>query len=85
MKVRLLLISCFIFIISLNAFAQQASLIDVQVDASSGKYTLTSQALHWSFSGTVGQPLAELHTTKGKDEAGNYKSIRFTWNNGLYA
>lgn len=85
MKVRLLLISCFIFTISLNAFAQQASLIDVQVDASSGKYTLTSQALHWSFSGTVGQPLAELHTTKGKDEAGNYKSIRFTWNNGLYA
>lgn|GEM_PF-204744 len=64
------------------AFAQQTGVIDVQVEAATGKYTILSSSTGWSFAGTVGSPLSDVTTTSGNDEAGSYNKTSFKWDGG---
>jgi hypothetical protein len=74
-------------LISLPVRSQPKSGINVKVDKHSGKYTITSSVLHWTFSGTLGEPLKNSHIAHGHDEVGDYQAINFTWksNNNEYA
>ncbi|WP_162923601.1 hypothetical protein [Arachidicoccus soli] len=81
MKLNSFFLTCMLFTcISLSA--QQFSNIEVGVNSTSGQYKITSNALHWTFSGTVGEGLSDISQGNGSDEVGSFKSISFSWNKG---
>ncbi|MHB1921136.1 MAG: hypothetical protein ACYCOO_02760 [Chitinophagaceae bacterium] len=53
--------------------------IQVQVKKGSGRYTISSSQLNWTFGGTIGHPLRDLHTSSGHDAIGPYHAIQFSW------
>lgn len=74
-----LLLILTVFVVS----AQKENTIQVKVNPQNGDYTITSSFLHYSIGGSIHQPLNDVQTINGKDAAGEYKSIRFTWKNNL--
>jgi hypothetical protein len=56
--------------------------IRVKVDPVSGGYAITSAVLHWTFEGSIGQPVRDLHTLAGKDSVGTFKAVSFSWKSG---
>lgn len=79
-KTSLLFLS---LLLAFECFAQ-TNMVYTSVDAAAGTYTVGSKVLDWQFFGSVGQPLERVSQSAGRDEAGNYKSIRFAWANGEY-
>ncbi len=67
--------------INFSSSAQQKASIAVKVDAKSGNYSITSQALGWTFVGSIGQPMDGLTSTNGTDAIGTYRSFTFKWKN----
>ena len=66
---------------SFSGFSSAKNFISVEVDQQTGNYSITSNTLHWKFSGTIGQKLSQLKFSKGHDAIGNFQSIYFTWKN----
>jgi hypothetical protein len=83
LKLALPLLAGCLAAVSFAASAQSNSDITVTVNAASGDYTVESKALHWTFGGSIGQPLQNVHHKQGKDAAGTYQSVSFTWKNGM--
>ncbi len=54
--------------------------IAVSVDEATGTYTVTETNPAWTFVGTVGGPMTEVHVTQGQDKLGGYQEITFHWN-----
>jgi len=74
------LLSAFL-LISFSAFSLPKNSISVNVDQRTGNYSVTSNTLQWKFSGTIGQKLSQLKTSKGHDAIGNFQSVFFSWKN----
>lgn len=84
MKITLPLLSLICFTgINFSTFAQAKNNIDVKIIPQSGTYTITSSVMHWTFSGTVGQPLNDVRSVNGKDAIGTYKEASFKWKNNI--
>ena len=49
------------------------------VDEANGTYTVTAKNPAWTFSGTVGAPVTDMHVTSGKDKIGRYREMAFHW------
>src|SRR6185437_2654162 len=84
MKVTfLLLLSIFLSAITFSAAAHINGDVVVKVDAQSGNYIITCVALHWTFAGSVGQPLANVQKADGIDNVGEYESLTFSWKSNV--
>ncbi|MBI1343348.1 MAG: hypothetical protein GC171_10490 [Terrimonas sp.] len=59
--------------------AQSKEMISVSVHPENGSYQVSFTALQKTFTGSLGQPLHDLHTRMGKDAIGAYSSVTFTW------
>ena len=66
---------------SFSGFSSPKNFISVDVDQQTGNYSITSNTLHWKFSGTIGQKLSQLKSSKGHDAIGNFQSVFFSWKN----
>lgn len=66
-------------VMQLSLSAQPKSDINVQVDAKTGNYSVSSARLHWTMSGSIGKALSNIKSTTGKDAIGAYKVISFGW------
>ncbi len=53
--------------------------VTVTVDDATGLYEVRMPAADWTFAGSAGAALAGLATTRGRDAAGAYEEIRFSW------
>lgn len=53
--------------------------IQVQLDAATGTYTVSSSSLHWRFRGSTGKKLSGVMHKQGKDLVGDYQAITFNW------
>ena len=57
--------------------------LSVSVNDATGAYTVTAANAHWSFAGTVGEPLAHITVNKGHDKLGDYREVGFQWGKPL--
>jgi hypothetical protein len=53
--------------------------LTASADEASGTYTITAKNPAWTFSGTVGAPLTDMHVTNGSDKLGDYRQMAFHW------
>ena len=49
------------------------------IDEQSGRYTVRSRELNWTFAGELGDSVSNLRINNGKDPLGAYREMRFTW------
>lgn len=56
--------------------------LTVAVDRTAGTYTLQARNPRWTWSGSVGAPLAHVHTSPGSDRIGPYLETTFDWKSG---
>ncbi|HEU0228886.1 MAG TPA: hypothetical protein VFQ86_14200, partial [Arachidicoccus soli] len=73
----------FFILFRTNVFAktghEKNNEIKVEVNQQTGNYSISSNILHWRFSGTVGQAVSSLKKTSGKDNYGIFHQISFQW------
>lgn len=72
----------FIFLLQslgISAHAESAMPLDVTIDATSGSYAVNAPAQHWTFKGSIGQAMTDVHFLQGHDSIGWYKAVRFSW------
>lgn len=77
-----LFLSLFFSCETMTVFAQQKGGIKVIVEPQSGKYIISSNILHWTFEGSIGQSVSNVRNDEGKDAGGAYKTVSFSWNSG---
>jgi hypothetical protein len=74
----------FLIVWSSNVFAKTVHTnkndIKVEINQQTGNYTIASNALNWTFSGTVGQAINSLKETTGTDKNGEFHQVNFQWN-----
>ncbi|HXR83608.1 MAG TPA: hypothetical protein VN722_04830 [Hanamia sp.] len=70
-----------LFLFSFPEFSSAQSPVTVNVSQQTGNYSISSNVLHWQFSGTIGQKLSSIKSSKGHDAIGDFQSIYFTWKN----
>jgi hypothetical protein len=71
-----------LLILAINLPAQISSGISVNVDKHSGRYTISSAQFKWNFEGSINHNLEDISILNGKDIIGDYKEIKFSWNDG---
>ncbi len=73
----------FFILFRTNVFAktghEKNNEIKVEVNQQTGNYSISSNILHWRFSGTVGQAVSSLKETSGKDNYGIFHQVSFQW------
>lgn len=68
-----------ILIASCKSERQDSNGIRVSVNQQTGTYSIRTAKPDWSFSGSVGQKLSNVHSGQGKDSIGTYHETSFQW------
>jgi hypothetical protein len=59
-----------------------ASGLSAEVSADGGDYRITAKDPAWTFGGSLGNPLNNVTTNRGRDGVGDYEQIAFEWQAG---
>ncbi len=65
------------------SFPQSLTDINVNVNKTTGEYSITSKQMHWIFRGSVNNKLTNVRTLRGEDNEGNFQETVFTWNDSI--